>query len=363
MTTTPMRIGVIGVGFGTVVQIPGFQSEGVDVAAVCARRQERVDKAAADFNIPAAYTDYRKMLQEADIDAVSIVTPPALHHEMAIAALDAGKHVICEKPFAMDQGQAREMWQEAEATGLTAMVSHEFRFAPARAYVKELLEQGYVGDLRFVNTTLFAGPTQARGPRPMAWGSRASEGGGFLGALGSHYIDGLRYWCGEVTAVKGGVFTHDTDRLDPESGQAASSDTDDAFGFMLRFESGAWASMSGSTAAPFGPGAHIEVYGSSGTLITPQPGMNPPPDGTVLGANFDSGPEVRELPMPERFRPFDDDRDGRLMAFRLLLQRFIQGVESGTSPGPNFYDGFRCQQVLDAVRDSSGSDGWVQLER
>ena len=87
------------------------------------------------------------------------------------------------------------------------------------------------------------------------------------------------------------------------------------------------------------------------------------PDGTVLGANFDSGPEVRELPMPERFRPFDDDRDGRLMAFRLLLQRFIQGVESGTSPGPNFYDGFRCQQVLDAVRDSSGSDGWVQLER
>ena len=111
MTTKPLRIGVIGVGFGTVVQIPGFQSEGVEVAAVCARRQERADKAAADFNIPAAYTDYHKMLQEADIDAVSVVTPPALHHEMVMAALDAGKHVLCEKPFAMDQVQARGMWQ------------------------------------------------------------------------------------------------------------------------------------------------------------------------------------------------------------------------------------------------------------
>ena len=65
--------------------------------------------------------------------------------------------------------------------------------------------------------------------------------------------------------------------------------------------------------------------------------------------------------MPDRFRPFDDDRDERLMAFRLLLRRFIHGVESGSSPGPNFYDGFRCQQVLDAVRSFSGNVGWVEI--
>ncbi|MEE8443574.1 MAG: Gfo/Idh/MocA family oxidoreductase [Dehalococcoidia bacterium] len=361
MTSSPLRIGVIGVGFGTTVHVPGFQSEWMQVVALCSRRRERVEKAARDLGIPGVYTDYRRMLEEADLDAVSIATPPVSHYEMTMAALDAGKHVMCEKPFAMDEGQAREMWHKARDTGLTAMIAHEFRFAPARAYVKELLELGYVGDLRTIHTTLFRGPTQAPEPRPMVWGSQAPQGGGFLGALGSHYIDCLRDWSGEISRVCGGVFIHDPDRIDRESGQTGLADADEAFSFLVTFENGGWGSMSANSVAPFGRGARIEVYGTQGTLQTPQPGFNPPPDGVVLGARFGDDPEIRELPMPQRLRPFDDSRDERLMAFRILVRRFLQGIAEGTSPTPNFYDGFRCQQVLDAVRQSGESGRWVDI--
>ncbi len=361
MTTTNLRIGVIGVGFGTKVHVPGFQSEGVEVVALCARRRESVERAAGELGIPHVYTDYREMLRQADLDAVSIVTPAAFHHEMVMEALAAGKHVLCEKAFAMDQGQAREMWQKAEQMGLTGMVAHEFRFAPAWAYVKELLQQDYVGDIRTVHTTLFVGPTRSPGPRPMTWGSQASQGGGFLKALGSHYIDGLFDWSCEITRVSGSTFIHDPERVDPVSGQGLRADTDEAFAFLANFQNGGWGSMSASSAAPFGAGAMIQIFGTQGTLQTPQRGVNPPPDGIVLGARLWEGQGVQELPMPERFRPFDDPRDERLMAFRLLVRRFIQGIAEGSSPSPNFHDGFRCQQVLDAVAESGTSGRWVDV--
>ena len=135
-----VRIGVIGVGFGSVVHIPAFQSEGLEVVAVCARNEARAEAAANFFNIPHVFSDFQRMLEMPDLDAVSIVTPPALHHEMALAALNAGKHVLCEKPFALNSVQAREMWEASEASGLTAMICHEFRFAASRMQVKELID-------------------------------------------------------------------------------------------------------------------------------------------------------------------------------------------------------------------------------
>ena len=130
---------------------------------------------------------------------------------------------------------------------------------------------------------------------------------------------------------------------------------------MFTLKNGGWGSMSASSAAPFGSGAMIQIYGTQGTLQTPQRGANPPPDGIVLGTRFGEGHGVQELPMPERFRPFDDPRDERLMAFRLLVRHFIQGIADGTSPSPNFYDGLRCQQVLDAVAESGVSGRWVNI--
>ncbi len=362
MTTTPLRVGVIGVGFGSAVHIPGFLSEGVQVVAVCARRQERAEKAAKDFGIPHVFTDYRQLLEMRDLDAVSIASPPAVHYEMTMAALDAGKHVLCEKPFALDQRQAKDMADKAARTGRTAMVAHEFRFAPARAYVKELISQGYVGKVQAVHVYLFRGPTEPRTRLP-ARGTQAADGGGFLWSLGAHYIDGLRDWVGDVTKVCGATFVQEPNRLDSATGQTVATDADDGFSFIATLAGGGWASMSASSAAPFGPGALLQVYGTEGTLQTPQPGVNPPSDGKVLGARFGEGKGLHELPMPDRFRPFADARDDRLLAFRILVRTFVEGIAKGESPAPNFYDGYRCQQVMDAVRASMNGGGWVTIAK
>ena len=182
MTDAPVRVGVIGVGFGATVQIPGFQSEGAEVTAVCTRRPERAQEAADRFGIPHVFTDYEEMVKADFVDAVSVVGPVNLHHPMTMAALNAGKHVLCEKPFALGQGQAREMWQKAQETGVTAMITHEFRFASARMRVKELIDEGYIGSLNMALIRLANGPQRGFRPRPMSDRDDASLGGGFLGA-------------------------------------------------------------------------------------------------------------------------------------------------------------------------------------
>jgi predicted dehydrogenase len=357
MNSNGLRIGVIGVGFGATVQVPGFQSEGWEVVALCSRRKERVEEAAAKLGIPDTTTDWRELIARSDLDAVSIVTPPAEHHEMALAALRAGKHVLCEKPFALNAQQAKEMRGAAEASGLTAMVTHEFRFAPQRAYVHDLIQQGYVGPLHLLMfDQLIAIPMQ---PRPMGWSSQASSGGGFLGGLGSHNIDAWRHWFGEITGVGGKLAAFFPDRLNPETGAAVLADAEDTFSFVATFANGGLGTMTLSTAVAVHQGARVLVQGKEGTLSTPQPGFNPRPDGVVLGAKV--GEQLQELPMPKEYRALEDDRDERLLPFRLLVREFARGIREGTSPSPSFADGYRCQQVLDAVRESSATGRWVEI--
>jgi predicted dehydrogenase len=362
MVDGSLRVGVIGVGFGTQVQIPAFQSEGVEVVAVCARREERARDAAGRFGIPQVFTDYRRMLEVADLDAVSVVSPHALHREMAEAALAAGKHVLCEKPFALNVEEARSMRDAARRSGLTAMIAHEFRWAPQRSYVKQLLDEGYIGRLRFAHASLFVGPRGAAGvPRPMPKPDLGRHGG-FLWGLGSHYIDAFRHWFGDIVRVQATMHSHVPERLDPATQEVRLTETDDAFALMLEFASGGWGVLTGSSAAPFGQGASIEVFGDEGSLSTPQPppGFNPPPDGRVYGARL-GDPDRQELPVPERHRPFEDDRDARLVAFRLMVREFVRGVCDGISPAPSFDDGYRCQQVLDAAVESARTGNGVSI--
>ena len=364
----PVRIGVIGVGFGATVHIPGLQSEGVDVVAVCARRQERAEDAATRFGVPRVYTDYEELLRQPDIDAVAIVTPVALHHEMTLAALRAGKHVLCEKPFALNTVQAREMVDAAQSTGLTTMIAHEFRFASGRMRAKELIDEGYVGDLRLVLLRLLLGgmgPAAARpapdAPPPayVAGRDSAAQGAGMLFGLGSHFIDGLRHWFGEVESVSAELTTFAPDRT--SEGGIVKADADDTFQFTLHFASGGIAEMIASRSAPFGSAGSVEVYGSKGTLVMPQRGPNPPAHGVLLAARVGEE-KLTEQTIPERLQPFADVRDDRLMPFRLEVREFVRGIREGTSPAPNFVDGLRCQQVLDAVRESAATGRRVYIE-
>src|SRR6188508_1460889 len=118
-----IRVGVVGTGFGSAVHIPALQEiADFEVAAVCSRRPERAHLAAAQFGVKTALSDFREMMRNPDIDAVVIATPPFLHHSMVIAALEEGKHVLCEKPMAKSLAESRDMVKIAERVGVIAMV-------------------------------------------------------------------------------------------------------------------------------------------------------------------------------------------------------------------------------------------------
>ncbi|MEO8305612.1 MAG: Gfo/Idh/MocA family oxidoreductase [Betaproteobacteria bacterium] len=359
MPSSKRKIGVIGVGFGTQVYVPAFRSEGWDIAAICSRNRDKAAKAAHDAGVADVHTDPLEMIRRDDLDAIAITTPPNAHHPLAIAALGAGKHVMCEKPFAMDAAQAKEMRDAAERSGKTAMVGHEFRHTPQRAFIRQLLTDGYIGTFRMCTIELFLDRYVTPTPRPYAWMARKADGGGLLGALGSHYVDGLRHWFGEVASVSGRLENLRPDLVDAATGKIVKSETDDTFQFTLTFRNGGMATMLASFAATPTRGARIAVMGDRGTLTAEQAGPNPTEDGVVLGSR--DGSKFETLATPARYLPLKDDRDHRLAAFRLLVRDFNAGIEHGTSPAPNFTDGLRCQQVLDAVRESSDSGRTIRL--
>jgi predicted dehydrogenase len=251
------------------------------------------------------------------------------------------------------------MLDAAKQSGRTAMVGHEFRHTPQRAYIKELLDDGFIGRPMLCTVELFLDRYVAPEPRPLTWMAREADGGGLLGALGSHYVDGLRYWFGEVANVTGRIDSLRPDVKDPASGAIVKAETDDTFQFTLEFVNGTIATMIASFATTPTRGARITVMGERGTLTAEQPGPNPMEDGVVVASR--EGSPLEPLPTPAKYTPFTDARDHRLMAFRLLVRAFNAGIESGTSPSPSFVDGLRCQQVLDAVRESSRSGRTIRL--
>jgi predicted dehydrogenase len=349
MNNRPLRIGVAGVGFGAAVHIPAFQSEGVEVVAVCTRRPERAAEAAQKFGIPNAFTDYDAMLAMDGLDAVSIVTPAALHHEMVIKAVAAKKHIICEKPFAVNEAEAREMYDAIEGSGLTGVVAHEFRYSSGRSAAKELIDSGYIGNLRFCLMKLLLGAPPAANPNAPQQPRPPAFGGGMLFALGSHYIDCLRDWFGEVESVSGEL-SNQSQNLPRD--EVIENFNDDTFTMTLNFVKGGFAQMTASRAGLFPSAASVEIYGDAGTLSVPQTGPNPPAHGTLQGAKAGEGGR-QDLEVATRLGPIVDERDERLPPFRLQVRGFLKGIETGTSPAPNFYDGWRNQQILDAVRESA----------
>ena len=147
MDTRMVRVGVIGAGsFAEVGHIPGIQAHPRgQVVAVCARNRERASALAARCGVPDVYTDYHELLARKDIDAVTIAGPDALHGPATLAALDAGKHVLCEKPLAMDPAEAQRMVEACARSGLVGMIAYTFRYGHALQRLRQLFREGVLG--------------------------------------------------------------------------------------------------------------------------------------------------------------------------------------------------------------------------
>lgn len=348
-----LRVGVIGTGFGSLVQIPAFCAHPrVDVVAVASGTPGKARAVADRHGIPHAFDDWDGLVA-ADLDLVSITAPPHLHRPMALAALDAGRHVLCEKPMALTAAEAEEMLVRAERTRRIHVIDHELRLNPNRRRAKALLDEGFVGAPRHVLLTV-VNPGRLDPVKPWGWWYDAARGGGLLGAVGSHQVDLLRHWLGEIDAVNGGLEACVKERPLQDGSGLRRVTADDFTTFSLRFRSGAVATVFLSAVGPHTVGPRIEVWGDHGYLQLDAAER-------LWGAR-EGGP-LTELTEPETTAAPPGLEYVPLwgLSFVRLVEHMVAAVLDGAPVAPlaTFRDGVAVQRVLDAVRQASRG-GWVR---
>src|SRR5688572_27111263 len=179
------RIGIIGTGWGARVQAPTFRETGLSVVAIAGHNRERTRVVADDLGLRAV-DDWRDLVASPDVDLISIVTPPSEHREMALASLEAGKHVLLEKPTALNALEAEELVSAASRNrDKLALIDHELRFLPSWREARERI--GEIGAVRYADVR-YASPSRGDRSRAWNWWSDATRGGGILGAVGSHFV-------------------------------------------------------------------------------------------------------------------------------------------------------------------------------
>src|SRR5689334_10731559 len=194
-------LAIVGSGFGCLTHARAARGAGLDVVALVGRDPEKTKARAERFEIPAACTSIDEVLQRPDVDAVAVVTPPHTHAELAAAAIAAGKHIVCEKPFTRDANEARALLDAAEQAGVVHVLGAEMRYAPGQALLTRVVRSGAIGAPKMamfvVEIPLLADP----GAGVPDWWSDADAGGGWLGAHAPHVIDQVRTTVGEIARV------------------------------------------------------------------------------------------------------------------------------------------------------------------
>ena len=261
-----LRIGIIGAGQNTRRKhIPELQKiEGAQILAVCNRSEASGARVAQEFGIPDAMTDWRALTERPDLDAVVIGTWPYTHAEMAIAALQAGKHVLCEARMAMDRAEALEMLSALNESGLVGQVVPSPMGFRTHHVVKELVESGFLGQVREIHGRNLSAQTLDP-QKPIHWRQRRDLSGLNIMSMGILYEMSARYF-GHARFVTAQSALWTARRLDAETGGTRAVDVPESLQVLAEMESGALASFRFSTTAAHGGGPRLEAYGSRGAL-------------------------------------------------------------------------------------------------
>jgi predicted dehydrogenase len=348
---------VVGTGFGCLTHVPALRAAGFDVVGLVGRDPERTAGRARRFAIPHAFTSLDDALGLPGVDAVTIATPPATHAALTLRALDAQKHVLCEKPLARDAAEAATMLTAARRAGLVHLVGAEFRWATGQRLAARVIAEGVIGEPRLATFLLHIPLLADPGAEVPSWWSDGAEGGGWLGAHATHLVDQVRTTLGEFDAVSAGLVSV-ADR---------SWSVEDAYTLHFRLRTGVDGVLQ-SSAASWGPLLiHTRVAGAAGTLWVA--------GDTVSVADRHGqwtvdvpGDMVGEAPVPP-------PADLLVTAYDLLhatgidlapytglaraFRRRILGLEVAEEPPlPTFADGVAAMAVLDAARRSAAGAGW-----
>jgi predicted dehydrogenase len=349
------------------------------MVAICGRDEAGVKAAAAQLGWEGYETDYHALVARPDIELVDVSTPGDTHKDVVLAALAAGKHVICEKPLANNLSEAREMLEAARQAGTVAVVNYNYRRVPAVQLAKKLVDEGKIGEVRhwravylqdWINDPNF----------PLVWRlQKELAGSGALGDIAAHITDLGMYLLGPIAEVVGTLSTFITERPvatasgggagltaagGPELGEVT---VDDATTFLARFASGATGTFEATRLAPGRRNFNsFEINGSNGSIVFNLERMN------ELQVFFEDDPAglqgFRTINVTEGVHPYTANwwPAGHIIGyehtFTHAIKDLLDGIRTGGNAGPTFAEGFAVQAVLDAVERSVATHSWTTPE-
>lgn len=344
--------------------------------AIAGRDVEKVKKAANQFGWESYETDWKRLISRDDIDVIDISTPNNTHADIAIAAAEAGKHIICEKPLALNLEEANRMLDAVKKNNVIHMICHNYRFAPAVQYAKQLISSGRLGKIYHIRATFLQ--DWLMDPNiPLTWRLKKDKSGsGTLGDLGAHIIDLARFLVGEFSEVIGMMDTFVKERpigtmtsnlkSDVTSGEYGEVTVDDATAFLARFENGAMGTFESSRFSRGNrAGNRFEINGEFGSIRWDMENLN---NLEVYLEEDEPGLQgFKTVNCTEEEHPFAGNYWpaahilGYEHTFVNLITTFLDGVGDKINPSPNFEDGVRNQAVLEAVDKSVQSENWTKV--
>ena len=363
MSEKRIRLGIIGanVGYGWTprAHAPALaELPEIELAAVCTAHEETARESAEKFNVPLAYSDHQKMLEEADLDVVAVVVRVPKHHELTMDVIRADKHVYTEWPLGANLVEAQEMAVLARERNLSTMVGLQSRAAPVFLALKDLIEDGYVGEVLSADLRQFSSGVLER-TSGRTWQKDVELGATTLTIPFGHSIDAMCMCLGEFESVSATVRTQvsqwhesDTDRMV----DVTSPDTIAVNGVLA---SGAVASAQVINVPYHGSGYRFEIYGTGGTLVVTSGGSPSTESARLFGARGGTS-EIEELEIASSYTLVPDAvPDGAPFNIAQLWNRFAVGIQRADAVEPNFDTAVQRHRLLEAIQISSDT-GRVQ---
>lgn len=382
--TKTINVGMVGYKFMGKAHSHAYKDVGmffdmdanVAMKAICGRDAAGVKEAADRFGWESYETDWRKLVERDDIDLIDINAPSDAHKEIALAAIANGKHVLCEKPLALNLADAREMLEAAEKAGVKHGICFNYRFLPAVQLAKSIIDSGKLGEIHHYRAT-YLQDWLVDPEAPLAWRLKKEvAGSGAHGDINAHSIDLARFLIGEFDRVVGHNRTFVKQRPIPVStsglGGVGSSEkgdvtVDDATAFLADFKNGAMGIFVASRFATGRKNANtFEIHGSRGTIRWDLERLN------ELEVYFrDDEPDLagfRRILVTEPSHKYAGNwwPTGHIIGYEHgfvhIVYEFVQHIATGSPFAPTFLDGVKCQEVLEAVDLSIERGTWVNVD-
>ena len=348
-----IRIGIIGTGFARLTQIPAFlECEEAEVVSVASANLENAEKVANDFGIEHFTDNWKETVQREDIDLISITTPPNLHRQMTLFSIEHEKHILCEKPMAMNIAEAREMTEKAKEKGLMALIDHELRFLNGRQKAFQMIREGRIGKVIHFKQ-MFRNSFRGTSDVPWNWWSDINSGGGVLGAIGSHAIDSFQWFLGaEITDVFCLLKTNIKQRVD-SNGVEREVTSDDEANMIFKFaDSDLTQDASGTASFSVVESGkydfNTKIFGTEGSIMISEGGE------VWLSKMGDSDWSAVEVDLGEA--PQNTKVGGWSRGFLSFAKEIILALKEGRTEiehAATFEDGLKIQEILDAARESN----------